>query len=144
MEQKDINGFSQTEIYTLYSFLNIYEQEKMKLFKQAELFNKYPCMSEVVKVMDGFEYGERKIKEIENIDKSSITNEFYYTRHCSKPLGVLYHLRNSIAHANICKDGDDVCIEDFDSKTDNPSCTAKGKIPFKVIEDIHSIMQEIK
>ena len=141
MEQKNINGFSQKEIYTLYSFLNIYEHERIKYMNQAELFEKYPHISEIIKVMESFRYEEKTKDKLKEIDINSITNEFYFTKHKSKTLGVLYHLRNSIAHAKIRKVKSDVYIEDFDTKIENPEHTAKGKISFKAIEDIQKIIQ---
>lgn len=141
MEQKSINGFSQKEIYTLYSFLNFYEHGRIKYMNQTELLDKYPHMSEIAKVMESFRCEEKTQKELQEIDINSITNEFYFTKYKSKTLGVLYHLRNSIAHAKIRKVKSDVYIEDFDTKIKNPEHTAKGKIPFKAIEDIQKIIQ---
>ena len=141
MEQKNINGFSQKEIYTLYSFLNIYEHERIKYMNQTELFEKYPHIFEIIKAMESFRYEEKTKDKLKEIDINSITNEFYFTEHKSKILGVLYHLRNSIAHAKIRKVGSDVYIEDFDIKIESPEHTAKGKISFKAIEDIQKIIQ---
>ena len=74
---------------------------------------------------------------------SALDKEFYFTEFVSKLHGVFYHLRNSIAHANINKNGDAVSIKDFENKKTDAECTAKGIIPFKTIEDILGKMQEV-
>ena len=67
MEQKSINGFSQKEIYTLYSFLNFYEHGRTKYMNQTELLDKYPHMSEIAKVMESFRCEEKHKKNCKKL-----------------------------------------------------------------------------
>lgn len=142
MEQ-EINGFERHELFVLYIFLNAYENKRLKYLKEGELLLKYPSMKDVHTIISSICTDEKTKAELKQVDINTLNNEFYFTSHCSKMLGVLYHLRNSIAHANIRKVNDDVYIEDFNTSKTNPEHTAKGKLSFKTIEEIVEITKKI-
>jgi hypothetical protein len=143
MKDETINGFSRNEIFSLYRFLCLYECSRMKFLNKAELFKQYPKMEEIETILAHINYKEKTKKELQVMDVDALDNEFYFTEFGSKLHGVFYHLRNSIAHANIIKNGDVVSIKDFENKKTDAECTAKGIIPFKTIEAILAKMQEV-
>lgn len=144
MEQTStINGFSPKELFSLYTFLNLYEGKKMKYFKEGELLKRYPALEELKTTTSQFTYEESTKEELTSKKMETLNNELYFTHHISKLLGILYHLRNSIAHAKIRKDGNIVTIEDFEPNNKNPHHTAKGKIPYSAVEDIINIVKTI-
>lgn len=143
MKEEIINGFKPEEIFKLYSFISIYESVGIKSMNETDLINRHPNISTVFEVLDRFKYEEKKKDELAGIDENSLNNEFYFTEHNSLKLGVLYHLRNSIAHAKIFKDCEYVIITDFDNKKDNPAYTAKGRVLFSIIDEMQSKLKEI-
>ena len=136
-----INGFTPNEICSLYSFLNVYEQKKIKHFKENILLSKYPSLVDVKNIIKAFTAEEKNIDELSLIDSDDLVEEFYYTKYKSKMLSVLYHLRNSIAHAKISKTNDVVSIEDFEANKTNSRHTAKGKVSYASIEKIVNIIK---
>lgn len=142
MEQL-INGFTGEEIYDLYAFLNVYEQKKIKCLLDGDALAKYPTLSEIKKIISTFQTEEKTKSELKQIAGDSLNNEIYFTAYSSKMLGVLYHLRNSIAHAKISKEGNIVCIEDFDTNKTNPQHTAKGRLSFDILQKIINEMKNL-
>lgn len=139
-----INGFTPEEIYALYSFLNVYEEKEIKKHNETDLTNCSKILEELKSIISSFNADEKNKDELSQIETKSLNDEFYFTRHKSKLLGVLYHLRNSIAHGKIYKEDDIVMIEDFEPKEDNPQHTAKGKLSYKTIEKIILVTKSIQ
>ena len=137
-----INGFDGPEIIGLYAFLKFYEDNNLKKLKEKDAIDNVPCLNKVKELIKGFSYKTKTKNEINSIDISSLDNEIYFTEHVSDLMGILYHLRNSIAHAKIEKDGETVKITDYDNNKSNPLCTTKGTINFKTLKDIISVVQE--
>ena len=141
---KSINGFTSSEIYVLYSFLNVYEQKKMKYLVERELLKQYPSLKEIKKILKTLKTGTKNMNELSKIDEDTLNNEFYYTSYKSGMLGVLYHFRNSIAHGNISKDNGNVKIEDFEAQKKNPQYTAKGKMTYSILKKIVDVVNGVQ
>lgn len=144
VQPEKINGFTPKEIYALYSFLNVYEQKEIKKHNETDLIKSSQTLEELKNIITSFNADEKNKYELAQIEIKNLNDEFYYTHHKSKILGVLYHLRNSIAHGKICKENDIVRIEDFEPKEENPQHTAKGKILYTTLEKIMRVATNIQ
>lgn len=144
MEQKTIiiNGFEEKEISSLYQFLDFYEDNDLKNCNEGDAIKKVPSLTEMKAIMNSFTHDEKSISKLKSINIESLNDELYYTKKTSEFMGFLYHLRNSIAHANILKDGEMVKITDYDIKNTNPQCTAKGKIKYEIIQNMVDIINK--
>ena len=144
MDKMNINGFSIEEIYALYTIVVGYERGKLKSFKnETEMLNEYGVLNEVKQIIKSVYCQEKKKEELIGIDEMKLNSEFYFTSRPSKMMGFLYHLRNSIAHAKIKKDGDEVYILDCESGKKS-QYTAKGRFAYEIIEKMSNIMIQIK
>ncbi len=139
MDYNKINGFEDEEILSLYRFLKSYENKCLKRSSETDALQKYPSLKKIKDVLNSFKYKEKTKAELESIDINSLDNEFYFTEHISDLMGILYHIRNSIAHANMEKDGKRVIISDYDNKK-TKQYTTKGVIDFYYLEKIISII----
>lgn len=141
MSTNTINGFSEKEVSSLYHFVKLYEDHVLKKCIEKDALIKVPSLTEVKEVCKSFTFKEKTINELKTIDIKSLKNEFYYTHHKSELMGILYHLRNAIAHAKIIKDGINVIISDYNPQK-NHDCTAKGIISFESIDKIAKIAKK--
>lgn len=136
-----INGFNEKEISSLYHIVKLYEDNGLKKCLEKDALIKVPSLNNIKAVCMTFTYKEKTTNELKPIDIKSLNSEFYYTHYKSELMGFLYHLRNSIAHAKIVKDGNNVIITDYNPKN-KTDCTAKGIIGFEIIEKIAKIAEE--
>ena len=139
-----INGFDEKEISSLYQFLDFYEDNSLKKCNEGDAIKKVPLLTEIKTVMNSFTHDEKSIKELKSIDIESLNNEIYYTEKTSEFMGFLYHLRNSIAHAKIIKEGNNIRITDYYVNKQKQECNAKGVLKYEVIQKIAEILNKQK
>lgn len=136
MAQKMTNGFDVKGIGKLYAFLKFYEDNHLKWKCEKDALNDVHSLNEIKKVTNSFHHKEKNTTQLKAININMLNDEFYYTPKTSEFMGILYHLRNSIAHAKIEKVDDKVIITDYDNSKTNPKCTAKGIIRYEIIQSI--------
>lgn len=137
-----VNGFTDIELFNIYHIIKAYEDRGIKKMKEGEVLSKYPILKDIKSIIKNITCDEKTKDEIDLIDIQSLDNEFYFTSWNSELLGVLYHLRNAIAHAKMIKVGDNVTIMDYNLEK-SPKCTAKGIFKYEYIEEIVNIMKQI-
>ena len=137
-----INGFDVKEVSSLYHIVKLYEDNALKKCIEKDALIKVPSLADIKDVCKSFTFEERTINELKTIDIKNLNNVLYYTRHKSELMGLLYHLRNAIAHTKIVKDGDKVIILDYSPQNSN-DCTAKGIISFEKVDQIAKIAKKL-
>lgn len=137
---RTINGFSEAEVYDLYSFVCRFE--KIKHYKKKkELELHYLGFSEELdKLLKGItlNHPKRKGWNLKDLSSGNVASpHFYFRRKGCVTYDILYHLRNAIAHGYINIDGknnDYVRVRDYDSLSNRQ--TANALIPISVFRDI--------
>ena len=140
-----INGFGAEEIFQLYAFVEAYETIGIKSYKtQTSLIRQYPELSDLLSVLKKVKCHYAKPAEMKTIDFKSLENEIYFTEyHIGRLLSLLYHIRNSVAHAYIIKYGDSALITDH--KVQRPvDFSARGKVSLSVINEFTEILKKAK
>lgn len=143
MEQS-INGFTPQEVFLLYAFVESYETAGIKSYKtQTSLFKEHPELKELTLVLNKVKCHYSNSEEMKTIDIKTMDNEIYYTEfQIGHLLSLLYHLRNSIAHACAIKHGTKVLITDF--KVKRPmDFSARGQISIEIIIEFTSILRKV-
>lgn len=144
MKLKTINGFSPEEIFQLYAFLESYETAGVKNFQtQRALFREHPELTDLTVVIAKVKCHISSSAQMMQIDIKSLKNEIYFTEYQSgNILSLLYHVRNSIAHACAVKHGDSVLITDY--KVSRPiDFSARGRIDLEIINEFTNILNKI-
>lgn len=142
--EKLINGFNPQEVYQLYAFVESYETAGIKSYKtQTSLFNEHPELKDLTLVLKKVKCHYSNSKEMKSIDIKTMNNEIYYTEYqIGHLLSLLYHLRNSIAHACAIKHGTKTLITDF--KVKRPTeFSARGRISLDIINEFTHILKKI-
>ena len=141
----DINGFCAEEIFQLYALVEAYETIGIKSYKtQTSLIREYPELSSLLSVLKKIKCHYAKPTVMKTIDFKTLENEIYLTEYqIGYLLSLLYHIRNSLAHACIVKFGDSALITDF--KVRRPAdFSARGKISLSIINEFTEILNKIK
>lgn len=144
MKLKTINGFSPEEIFQLYAFVESYETAGIKNFQtQRALFREHPELTGLIGVIAKVKCHISSSAQMMQIDIKSLKNEIYFTEYQSgNILSLLYHVRNSIAHACAIKEGNSVLITDY--KFSQPTeFSARGRIDLEIINEITNILSKI-
>lgn len=142
-----INGFTDQEVFDLYAFLEAYEKlySEQDYQKNEILFEKHPELSELENAYKNINYSSKDNSSlIEKVILPNDSEQMYGLRHGSPLLSFLYHLRNSIAHTIIKKEGERIYIED---KTKNRPrrLSAKGYIQsLDIVKSFTNILNRIK
>ena len=142
--EKLINGFNEKEIFQLYEFVNAYEEGGINNYKSIrKLLDKHTELSELSVILSEVTCHKSNAAEMKILDFKSFHNEIYFTKpKNSNILCLLYHLRNSIAHANAVKNKKDVLITDFEAYG-GINFTARGKIELKIINRLTETLKKI-
>lgn len=142
-----INGFTDKEVFELNAFLEAYERlyDEQDYQKNETLFTKHPELADLDKSFSSINYsGKDNSSQIVNETLSEDIQQIYGIRHGSPLLSFLYHPRNSIAHANIRKDGTRLYLEDK-TKSRPRKLTAKGYIQsIEIVKTITNILNKRK
>ena len=106
-----IKGFSPEEVLEIYRFLCIYEEKLEKVDSRKKLEETYPELTELNRLMSGFTCNYCTVKSLGTIGLVPMDNHVSMTNcRSSKLLSFLHHLRNSIAHGLLEKEGNNVYI----------------------------------
>lgn len=143
--RKAINGFCPDEVFQLYDFLDGYETARVGSFQsQSQLFEDHPEMKDLLMVQDKVKCHEADSAQMKDLDLINMQNEIYFTiYHSGQLLSLLYHLRNSIAHACAIKHGSAVLVTDF--KVNRPTdFSARGRIEMETINAFTLILKKIQ
>lgn len=140
-----INGFCAEEIFQLYAFVEGYETIGIKSYQtQTSLIREHPELSDLQSVLKKIKCHYAKPSAMKTIEFKSLKNEIYFTEYqTGHLLSLLYHVRNSMAHACIIKFGDSALITDF--KVQRPvDFSARGKISLSIINEFTEIFKKVK
>lgn len=143
--EKLINGFNPQEVFQLYAFVESYETAGIKSYKtQKSLFNEHPELKDLTLVLKKVKCHYSNSKKMKSFDIKTMDDEMYYTEYQKGHLlSLLYHLRNSIAHACTTKHGTKALITDF--KVKRPlDFSARGRISLDIINDFTHILKKIR
>ena len=145
MVMKKINGWNDKEIFLLYEFLVSYEKGRLSSYqKDDELFKEHPEIKKVDTLFCSISYSTKdKSSKLKDLFPSSGKNEIYFLSHGTPLLSFLYHLRNSIAHGEIEKKGEEAFVVDW-CKNRPTNFSAKGLISFETIKKITEILNKIE
>ena len=138
-----INGFSSEEIFHLYGFVEAYETAGIKSFQtQTRLFKEHPELRELLLVLKKVKCHYSNSEIMKSIDIKKMDEEIYFSEYqVGQLLSLLYHLRNSIAHACAIKNGSRVLITDF--KVKRPvDFSARGQISLETIKEFTSVLRK--
>lgn len=144
--QKQIHGFIPDEVVDLYHFLCIYESNIKDIPNQKVLIEMFPNLKDSKELMSNIVCNKCNRKSLKIIGIVPMDNLLSMTYpKSSKLLSLLHHLRNSIAHGQLEKDGEFVSLMDFGFETRNgikeQTFSARGKIKFTTLfELIHLII----
>ncbi len=146
--EKTIHGLKPKEVMELYHYLCIYECEFARMKNQTELERKYPQLTEVKSKLEAFTCNECNRESLQVVGLVPMDNLVSMTNtKGSKFFSFLYHLRNSIAHGQIEKDGDYIYLTDFTFIDEVKVFSARGKIEasilFEIIQSINDNIQLI-
>lgn len=139
-----INGFNPEEIFQLYAFVEAYETAGIKSYAtQTRLFKEHPELQELQLVMKKVKCHYSNSKQMKSLDIKAMDEEIYYTEYqIGHLLSLLYHLRNSIAHACAVKHESKVLITDF--KVRRPvDFSARGRISLETIIEFTDILRKV-
>ena len=145
MPMRTINGFIEPEIFKLYAFLEAYETAGIARFKtQTSMLKQHPELTPLLDDLEKIQYQCSNSEEMRRLDFKKFNNEIYMIEsRTSYLLTLLYHLRNSIAHAAAVKHGDAVLITDF--KRNRPTdFSARGRIDMSIIESFTKTLQKFE
>ena len=140
-----INGFCAEEIFRLYAFVEAYETIGIKSYEsQKSLLKDHPELKGLLSASIKVKCHYAKLAVMKEIDFKTLENEVYLTEYqTGYLLSLLYHIRNSIAHACIVKYGDAALITDF--KVQRPiDFSARGKISLNIINEFTEILKKVK
>ena len=135
--EKIIHGFDANEVVELYNYLCIYESE-LKLIVSKEAFvNRFYNHKELEQLIAGIVLNYCTKEFLKVIGLVPVENLVSMTK-CrnTKTLSFLHHLRNSIAHGQIEKDGDYIHLIDYVYENNEKVYSARGKIKSNVIFEI--------
>lgn len=146
---KKLKGFDEQEVFKLYNFLCVFESKISILKNTTELYKHYPqlkCLGEYVKQFK-INYANDEAMQVLGV---FVPKGFLYCTNTksSKTYNFLYHLRNSIAHAQIEKDKGQVHLIDYKLVKDNNSgvitkkFSGKGNLDSAVIFEIIEIINK--
>lgn len=147
MDQKKINGFSESQIFQLYDYLVAYEESGIEKFKSTKrLLNEHPELSDLNEQFKKVECKKATAREMKDINFKILNNKVYFTiNKGNQLLSFLAHLRNAIAHGNTVEHKGHILITDFTSLRNNTvDFTARGRIEFSVVETITDILKKIE
>ena len=142
---KCINGFNLEDVFQLYAFIEAYEVAGIKSYQtQTRLFKEHPELQDVLLVMKKVKCHYSNSEEMKSYDIKRMEEEIYLTEYqTGQLLSLLYHLRNSIAHACAVKHGTKVLITDY--KVSKPvDFSARGRIALETINEFTSILKKIR
>ena len=140
-----INGFNSEEVFQLYAFVEAYEVAGIKSYQtQTRLFKEHPELQDVLLVMKKVKCHYSNSEKMKSYDIKGMDEEIYFTKYQrGKLLPLLYHLRNSIAHACAVRDGTKVLITDY--KVSRPvDFSARGRISLETINEFTCILKKIR
>lgn len=140
-----INGFCAEEVFQLYAFVDAYETIGIKSYQtQTSLFRTHPELTDLLLVLAKVKCHYAKPVDMKTIDFKNLENEIYFTEYqIGYLLSLLYHIRNSIAHACIVKSADAALITDF--KVYRPvDFSARGNISLNIINEFTEILKKVK
>ena len=141
--EKTIHGFKPKEVMELYHYLCIYECVFARMNKQSELEQKYPQMTEAKSKLEAFTCNECNRESLQVVGLAPMDNLVSMTNtKGAKFFSFLYHLRNSIAHGQIEKEGDFVYLTDFTFTNGVKVFSARGKIEFSILFKIISFINQ--
>ena len=134
-------GFSNSEIVELYKYLCIYEGVIKNIGSQKELMTTYPNLKELEILRSSFACSKCTRNYLSSVGILSLNNLVSMTSSRSSILlSFLNHLRNSIAHGLIEREGGYVHFSDYllDNKIKRFSANGKIKssVTFKIIQII--------
>ena len=139
-----INGFNSEEVFQLYAFVEAYEAAGIKSYQtQTRLLKEHPELQDVLLVMKRVKCHFSNSEKMKSYDIKGLDEEIYFTEYqTGQLLSLLYHLRNSIAHACAFKHKTKVLITDF--KVSRPDdFSARGRISLETINDFTCILKKI-
>ena len=127
MEEREINGFKDSDVFDLYSFVCRFEKIK-KYKKKKELQANCPSvLNDLEKELKHLIFhctNHKKWKSEDLARTVLVVTHFYSVKRNCMAYDVLFHVRNSIAHGNISVDKNNlVWIRDFDLN-DKPTANA--------------------
>ena len=140
MNKKQIvNGLTRDDIVLLYRYLEFYEKKQIKTFTtdkqlKALLFGN---VSQVWLLVRGCNLKSTKKGNIPT--DLPPKNTIYFVKHYTIMLSLLYHLRNSIAHALMYKVGKEYHVCDIESNK-NKRLTMIGNIDVTIVKSLIKIM----
>lgn len=124
-----INGFSPNEVVELYHYLCVYVSKLEHLGSQDQFEKHYPKLKGIKKVMSSFVCNYCTIESLKTVGIVPMENLVSMTKcRTSKTLSFLHHLRNSIAHSQLKKEGEFVEIIDYKLEKGNKVFSASGKV----------------
>ena len=141
---KCINGFNSDEVYQLYAFVKAYDVAGIRSYQtQTRLFKEHPELQDVLLVMKKVKCHYSNSEEMKSYDIKGMDEEIYFTEYqAGQLLSLLYHLRNSIAHACSVKHGTKVLITDY--KVSRPvDFSARGRISLETINEFTCILKKV-
>ena len=125
-----INGLTKDDIVLLYKYVNIYEKHIKELTTNEKIDVQIKQLYVLTKP---FIFKTCSQNEVGNLTKKT-ENEVYFVKSASnKSLSFLYHLRNSIAHCLIEKEG---TRYKFADKNRSKELTMIGTIDCSILESI--------
>lgn len=147
--QKVIHGFIPNEVVDLYHFLCIYESKIKDIPNQKVLEEKFPKLKKSRKLMSNIICNKCNQKSLNFIGIVPMENlvSMTYSK-SSKFLSLLHHLRNSIAHGQLEKEGEFISLIDYEYETRNgikeKTFSSRGKIESTILlKFIHQIIKNI-
>lgn len=145
MEKQTINGWNEKEVFVLYGFLEGYERGRLSSFEKDDvLFKEHPELIEFEKLFKSVLcHPKDRSSKLRNLFPSSGKNEIYVLSHGTPLLSFLYHLRNSIAHGEIQKRGEEAFVVDW-CKSHPTNVSARGLISLDTIKQFTEILKSIK
>ena len=128
MEEELLNGFSSSDVFRLYKFLCIYESKLVKLKKSESLFAAFPQLEDAMKgFIKRFTYNQVQKDDMQAEELEIPVGVFYCTKSKSQPVGLLYHIRNSIAHGQIERNEQIINLVDYDFDENTKSRFFSGR-----------------
>ena len=152
MRMEKLKGFEKLEVFKLYNFLCIYETKISILKNSTEIYNHYPQLKCLEKYVNQFNinYANNEAMQVLGV---FVPKGFLYCTNTkySKIYNFLYHLRNSIAHAQIEKEKGQVYLIDYTLTKDSESglktkkFSGRGNLDctevFEIIEIINNVVK---
>lgn len=152
MLMNKLQGFNEQEVFNLYKYLCVYENRIKILKNSTEIYSHYPQLRRLDSIMNLFTMNYANDKAMQDLGVFIPKGHVYCTNtKTSKMYNFLYHLRNSIAHGQIEKEGEQVFLIDYKLMYDKKNkiikkvFSGKGNLEsstfFKVVELVNNTIE---